>query len=132
MSDNGSYLSIAEARTRLRQATQIVLDAEKAYEGAVQTAADGEANYRLQLGAAFKRQREGGAGVEESNVTARAEVVVHSRERDASAGAARLALERLENARDSRRSLWRLVEWSARHDAPIGRAREDVPGSEWP
>jgi hypothetical protein len=134
MADNG-YLSIAEARQRLRDATRIVLDAEAAYERAVQAAADGEAAYRLKVGEAFKRLRDEGSAVEAANTLARAEVVTFSRERDVAAGMLKLAGEKLEDARDSRRSLWRLIEWSARHEVAVaGRAPADerAPGEGWP
>jgi hypothetical protein len=134
MSDNG-YLSIAEARQRLRDATRIVLDAEAAYERAVQAAADGEAAYRLKVGEAFKRLRDDGAAVEAANTLARAEVVTFSRERDVAAGMLKLAGEKLEDARDSRRSLWRLTEWSKEHEmAMLRRAPTDerAPGEGWP
>jgi hypothetical protein len=108
------FLTFEQAREHLRQATKIVLDHEREYAAAIEVAADAEAVYRRELGDAFARYRKEGMGVEESNVTARAEVAVHSRDRDSTAGMVKLAAEKLEDARDSRRSLWRLIEWSMR------------------
>jgi len=125
-----------EARERLRSATRIILDAEAAYEKAVERAADAQAVYRNELAEAFKRYRDEGDPITSAEITAKAEVAIHERERDYSAGMLRLAAERLEDARDSRRSLWRLIEWSARKDAPpMGTAPvrdERIPGETWP
>jgi hypothetical protein len=134
MTGNG-YLTITEARDRLRDATRIVLDAEADYEKAVRNAADGEAAYRLKVGEAFKRLRDDGAAVEAANTLARAESVMFSRERDVAAGLLRLAGEKLEDARDSRRSLWRLVTWSMEHEVAATRRTptdERAPGDRWP
>jgi hypothetical protein len=86
----------------------------------------------MKVGEAFKRLRDDGAAVEAANTLARAEVVMFSRERDITAGLVRLAGEKLEDARDSRRSLWRLIEWSARHDTATGGHDERAPGDKWP
>lgn len=129
-----TLLTFDEARDRLRDATRVVLDAEKNYEAAVQTAADTEAVYRVELATAFRSEREGGNAVQEAEIKARAAVAVQSRDRDHAAGMLRLAAERLENARDSRRSLWRLIEWSMRAStAAPGRAQDErVPADRWP
>lgn len=129
------YLTITEARDRLRQATQIVLDKEKAMRAAAANKADAESVYRRELGKAFARYRKEGMGVEESNITARAEVAVHAHERDESADLFKVAGEELEDARDSRRSLWRLIEWSAAHERAQASATpvdERLPGATWP
>lgn len=137
MSDNG-YLTIAEARDRLRQATKIVLDAEAKLREAATAKADAEAVYRRKLGEAFARYRKEGMGVEESNVTARAEVAMSTHARDVSADLFKVAGEELEDARDSRRSLWRLIEWSMAHEAAQARRAADpvpderLPGATWP
>lgn len=119
------------ARDRLRDATRIILDKERDYEHAVERAADAEAIYRSQLGEKFKTYRDAGKGVEEATTLARADVVTLVRERDYSAGMLKLAGEKLENARDSRRSLWRLIEWASRRDTAnlIGAVRHDATGS---
>lgn len=107
-----TYLSYDEAKQKLRDATAIVLGREREFEHAVERAADAEAFYRVKLAEAYKGHREVGRAVAEAETLARAEVAQHSHERDCAAGMLKLAGERLENARDSRRSLWRLVEWS--------------------
>jgi hypothetical protein len=131
-------LSFDQARDGLRMATRKIIDLEGDFKRAVDAAADTEALYRHELAEAFKRYRKEGQAVEESKITAQAEVAIHSRDRDAAAGELKLAGERLENARDSRRTLWRLVEWSMRAQtavpAPVGRLFENdaQPRSEYP
>src|SRR5262245_37973186 len=120
MTENGKgYLqlevfTIDQAREALKSATRIILEHEAAYKDAYEAAADAQATYRHELGEAVKRYRAEGMGVEEAKITAQAEVAVHEVDRDNAAGAFKLAAEALEDARDTRRSLWRVVEWSAR------------------
>ncbi len=128
-----TFLTFDEARDRMRDATRGILDAEKTYADAVQNAADTEGIYRVELAAAFRSEREGGSAVEEANIKARAAVAVYASERDVAAGMLRLAGERLEDARDSRRSLWRLVEWSMRATtAAPGRVEDERAPASWP
>lgn len=128
--------SFEGCRAKLRDATRIVIDAEGAYERAINEAADAEAVYRRELAIAYQTHRSGGKAVEESNTLARGDVVKHSRERDYRAGLMKLAGERLEDARDSRRSVWRLVEWArgvalAQESARAGRDERE-PADRWP
>lgn len=118
-----------EARDRLRDATRIVLEHETAYEQAAARAADSEAVYRRRLAEKMEKHREAGKAVEESLTLARSDVVLLSRERDYSASLLKLAGEQLENARDSRRSLWRLVEWARERDLAVARASSDGAAS---
>lgn len=136
-----TYLTIDQARDNLRTATRIVLDAEKATEERAREAADAEAVYRKQLADEFQRRREAGDAVEAANIGARGAVVKASRERDYAASMLKLAHEKLEDARDSRRSLWRLIEWSREHEQRVaasngtpaqGTLPENVPGRTWP
>jgi hypothetical protein len=124
--DNG------EARQQLRAATKVVLTLEKAVAEAGEEAADAEGVYRAERAAAFKRHRDAGAAVEAAGIAARGECVKWSRARDVAHTNLKLAFERLEDARDTRRSLWRLVEWS--RDVQVARAHapENVPGDKWP
>jgi hypothetical protein len=122
------YLTFEQARDALRKATKIVLEAEGVYGAAIEDAADAEGFYRTELGRKFSGYREAGKAVGEAETLARADVAVHSRERDATAGRVKLAAEKLEDARDSRRSLWRLIEWSARKDAANGSGEESTKG----
>lgn len=121
-------LTFDQAREGLRQATRTILDLEQAFKTAVDASADAEAVYRSELGGAVKRYRADGMAVEESVIAARAEIAVHEHARNTTAGELKLAGERLEDARDARRSLWRLVEWSMRAQtaapAPVGRLFE--------
>jgi len=126
-------------RDKLRAATKIVLDAEAAYEKAINHSADAEAVYRKELATAYQTHRAGGAAVAEAETLSRGDVVLHSRERDYAAGMVRLAADKLEDARDSRRSLWRLVEWARERDLIAARAQaqaantdERVPSALWP
>lgn len=115
MSDYALALAVfdsGEARDKLRDATRIVLELEDAYARAVQDAAEAEAFYRVRLADAFKAHRDAGAAVEAANTLARGECAADSKARDQAAGMLKLAGERLENSRDTRRSLWRLVEWA--------------------
>lgn len=135
-----TYLTISEARENLRRATQLVLDAEKAYQEHVRESSDAEAVYRKQFADTFKELREAGEPVQAAEIAARGTCAKASRERDYAAGMMKLAAEKLEDARDSRRSLWRLIEWSREHDRPAptnnGPAQqtipENVPGERWP
>jgi hypothetical protein len=103
-------------RDKLRDATRIVLDKEAEYEKAIARKADAEAVYRDQLAKGVRAYREQGKAVEESMTLARADCATLSRERDYAADMTKLAAEKLEDARDSRRSLWRLVEWARDRD----------------
>jgi hypothetical protein len=126
-------LTLESARDRLRDATRIVLDKEREYEHAVERAADAEAFYRSQLADHFKAHREAGKAVSEADTLARGELATASRERDYAAGMLKLAGEKLENARDSRRSLWRLIEWAGRRDVARGAVNDErVPSALWP
>jgi hypothetical protein len=119
----------ADARDRLRRASEVVLASEKSVELAGEIAAEAEAFYRAQLADAFRKYREAGKGVEESNTLARGECVVHSKERDVAATRLKLGFERLEDARDSRRSLWRLIEWARARD---GATAQGPAQQTWP
>jgi len=110
-------LSFDEAEQRLDEARHAINAAHWACEVAGEHAADAEAVYRSELAKAFKGYRSAGKGVEESMTLARADAAQRSRERDDAAHALKLAFEKLEDARDDRRSLWRLVEWSREVDA---------------
>jgi hypothetical protein len=135
-----SYLTISEARENLRRATKIILDLEADYDRANERSADAEAVYRKDRAEVFRRYREAGEAVQAAETLARGDTAVQKREAIAAAGALRLAGEKLENARDSRRSLWRLIEWSREHDRPAptqnGPAQqplpENVPRETWP
>lgn len=131
MADNG-YLTIAEARDRLRQATTIVLKLEADYAEAVQHSADAEAVYRAHIADRVRFHRSAGEAATTSETYARADVVELSRERDVAAGLLKLAAEKLEDGRDSRRSLWRLIDWSKEHDRGASSGPENAPGERWP
>lgn len=113
-------------RQRLREATGAVIEAEGAYHKAVERSADAEAVYRAQLAEKFGGYRSQGKAVEESTTFARRDVGVLGRERDYAAGLMRLRLEQLEDARDSRRSVWRLIEWARGVDL-VNKERELTP-----
>lgn len=129
-----TFLDFQQARDLLRDATRAIIDAEKTYETAVGEAADAESVYRLDLAQAFGSERKGGATVADAETQARAVVAVQARERDVTAGLLRLAGERLEDARDTRRSLWRLIEWSMRATTTSAPARADADRASagWP
>lgn len=133
-----SAFDSGEARDKLKEATRIILELEKGYETSVRNAADAEAVYRREVATAFGRYRKEGMAVQEAEMTAKAEVAIHSHERDVTAGLLKLAGEKLENARDTRRSLWRLVEWARQRDAatfkPSQLAMDDerAPAASWP
>jgi hypothetical protein len=135
-----SYLTIDEARDKLRQATRVVLNLEGEFERASERAADAEAVYRKDRAEALRRYRDAGEAATAAETLARGDTAVQKREALAAAGALKLAGEKLENGRDSRRSLWRLIEWSRDHDRPgptqNGPAQqplpENVPRERWP
>lgn len=137
-----TYLTIDEARGKLGGALSTIETAEKAYRIAIEDSADAEAVYRDQLGTAFKKHRDAGEAVEVAKILAHKDVVKFSRERDFAAGRVKEAAEKLENARDSRRSLWRIIEWSSARDVASARAQqaagtsqmamEAIAGKRWP
>jgi hypothetical protein len=98
----------------------------------VDEAAETEAFYRLRLSQQFKGYRDAGAAVEAANVMARGDVVAESKARDVAAGKLKLACEKLENARDTRRSLWRLVEWARARDTHSRPAEDERVPTGWP
>ncbi|MET0996904.1 MAG: hypothetical protein ABWY20_23830 [Mycobacterium sp.] len=120
-------VTLAELRAQLRALTQAIRDAEQSYEAAHETAADAEAIYRSELAKALARHRSNSAGVTEAETLARGDVVLHSRERDAAAGKVRYWAELLENRRDDRRQLWRLVDVIRPRQAADGRSGEGWP-----
>ena len=138
MTDYGLNLAVfdsGEARDKLREATRIIIELEDAYKAAVSEAAETEAFYRLKLSEKFREYRDAGTAVEAANTMARGDVSPLSKARDEAAGMLKLAGEKLENARDTRRSLWRLVEWARQRDAgrvvSVG-SDERVPAERWP
>jgi hypothetical protein len=143
MTDDHYELSLAvfdagEARDKLRAATTVILNLEKKYADAIQDAADSEAAYRLQLAQDFARYRVAGEAVEAAKIAAHGANALLSKERDEAAGRLKLAAERLDNARDTRRSLWRLIEWARERDIAkikVGQQMaidERVPADRWP
>jgi hypothetical protein len=123
-------------RQRLRQATTTVLEAEDRYKQAIERSADAEAVYRAKVAEAFAGYRESGQAVEAATTLARRDVAVLGRERDFAAGLVKLRADQLEDARDGRRSVWRLIEW-ARGAAlaklnPQPQPDERIPAGQWP
>lgn len=121
-----------EARQKLRAATEVVLGQERAVDLAGQEAAESEALYRLEVGKAFAAARAAGDAVEAAKIKAHADCVALSQDRDVKATRLKLAFERLEDARDTRRSLWRLIEWARGRDLATAGAPENVPADRWP
>lgn len=120
-------LTIDQLRQQLRTLTVEIRTAEDTYKNALENSADAEAAYRAALAGAYKKYRLDGAGVSESETLARGDVVLASRERDSAAGKVKHAAEVLENRRDDRRQLWRLVD--------VLRPRTTAttePGETWP
>jgi hypothetical protein len=70
--------------------------------------------------------------VEAAKIRAHAETVALSKDRDVKATRLKLAFERLEDARDTRRSLWRLIEWARGRDLANASTPENVPADRWP
>lgn len=128
-----------EARDRLRGATEVILRLEGAYDAAVKEAAETEAFYRLRMGEQFRAHRDAGAPVDAAMTMARGDTAPEKQATLKAAGMLRLAGEKLENARDTRRSLWRLVEWARDKDTapPSGPAQQSFAlanrgGASWP
>jgi hypothetical protein len=128
-----------DARDRLRDSTRMILDLEKAYGAAVEAAADAEAVYRAEVAKSFDALRAGGEAVEAARIKAHGETAPVKRDTMAAAGMLKLAAERLEDARDTRRSLWRLIEWSAARERRAAAVMtgtnaddERIPGTSWP
>jgi hypothetical protein len=123
-------------RLRLRAATTAVFDAEDAYKSAIERSADAENFYRVELAKAFEAHRQAGQAVEAATTLARRDVAVHGRERDYAAGLVKLRADQVDDARDSRRSVWRLIEWaravSLAQLNPPAAADERIPAGQWP
>jgi hypothetical protein len=137
MADDHYELSLqvfgdGEARQKLRAATEVVLSQERAVDLAGEEAAESEALYRLEVGRAFAAARADGDAVEAAKIRAHAETVALSKDRDVKATRLKLAFERLEDARDTRRSLWRLIEWARGRDLANASTPENVPADRWP
>jgi hypothetical protein len=113
-------------QVKLREATSAIIAAERDYDLKAQRAADAEGAYRHQLAVKFKEHREAGMAVEAATTLARADVAVLSRERDYSRDLVKLAAEKIENARDSRRSLWRLIEWQRGRDLATAGVQQEL------
>lgn len=124
--------SFEGCRRRLRSATAIIMELERGYDRSAQRAADAEGVYRHSLAKAMRGYREQGKAVEESLTQARADVATLSRERDYARDLVKLASEKLEDARDSRRALWRMVEWARGRDLAQQGHDEREPSSSWP
>jgi hypothetical protein len=112
--------SFDACRERLKEATRIVLDKIKAHDLAAQRSADAEAVYRSEVGKAFAGYREKGDAVEAAKIAAHRDCAKLSRERDYAKDLVRKASADIEAAIDSRRSLWRLVEWARERDLKGG------------
>lgn len=123
-------------RQRLRQATTTVIESEDRYKQAIERSADAEAVYRARLAEAFANYRESGQAVEAATTLARRDVAVLGRERDFAAGLVKLRADQLEDARDGRRSVWRLVEWARAVSLaklnPQPAPDERIPAGQWP
>jgi len=126
-----SAYDFEDCRDRLRRATEVILAAESQYQIAIEQAADSEAFYRIKLGESFERFRAAGQAVEAAKIAAHAECAVHSRARDVDAGTVKLRAEQLDDARDSRRSLWRMIEWARGRDLATAGA-DHQRGETWP
>lgn len=120
-----------EARDKLRGATSIILSLENDYAEMVKVAAEAEAFYRLRLAEQFKAHRDAGEAVEGAKIRAHGDTAAEKQATLEAAGALKVAERRLEDAVDTRRSLWRLVEWARSKDtaAPVD---ERVPSGSWP
>jgi hypothetical protein len=117
-----------DCRAKLRTATRIVLDKEVEFERVIQRSADAEAVYRSELGKRFAGYREDGKAVEESTTLARRDVATLSRERDYARDLVKVAAAKLEDARDARRSLWRLIEWARDRDNRLAGQQMTLDG----
>jgi hypothetical protein len=126
MSPDPADWSFEACQTRMRDATQAINSRENAYDLAAQRAADAEAVYRAQLALKFKEYRDAGMAVDAATTHARGDVATLSRERDYAKDLVKLALAQIEDARDSRRSLWRLVEWARDRDLAQGKVQMEL------
>lgn len=123
-----------EARDKLRGATEVILNLEAAYAKAIEEAAEKEAFYRLRLAEQFKAHRDNGEAVEGAKVRAHGDTAAEKKEALRAAGELKLAEKRLDDAVDTRRSLWRLVEWAHDRDnrSNSGPAQQSLAGAAWP
>lgn len=137
MTDDNYRLSLAvfdsgEARAKLRGATEIILNLEGDYADMIKAAAETEAYYRLRLAEQFKAHRDAGAPVEAANIMARGDCAPDKQAALEAAGALKLAEKRLDDAVDTRRSLWRLVEWARARDTATRPAEDERAPVGWP
>jgi ribosome-binding protein aMBF1 (putative translation factor) len=137
MTDDTYTLTLAvfdsgEARSKLRGATQIILSLEADYGTAVAEAAEAEGFYRLRLAEQFRAHRDAGAPVEAANIMARGDCAADKRATLEAAGKLKLAEKRLDDAVDTRRSLWRLIEWARARDTHSRPHEDERVPTGWP
>lgn len=119
-------------RRRMKKATAIVLNYSAAYREAANNAADAEAVYRQRVGRAFAKRREEGEAVEAAKIGAHADCAKFSHARDVARDLVKVAADDMQGALDSRRSLWRMVEWARDRDVASARRDERAPAEQWP
>lgn len=126
--------SFDACQARLRIATSIVLGAIRDYDLAAQRAADAEAVYRSEMGKVFAQRRDAGDAVDAAKIAAHKECARLSRERDYAKDRVKVAADDVQGALDSRRSLWRLIEWARGRDlAKLGQSTDErEPAGQWP
>jgi hypothetical protein len=137
MTDDTYTLTLAvfdsgEARSKLRDATKVILSLENDYADMIKAAAETEAFYRLRVAQQFKAHRDAGAPVEAANIMARGDCAPEKQATLEAAGALKLAEKRLDDAVDTRRSLWRLVEWARARDTTTKPVEDERAPVGWP
>jgi hypothetical protein len=113
--------SFEACQLRLRKATAQLILAERHYDKQAQRSADAEAVYRFEVGKSFGAYREKGEAVEAARIAAHKDCMTLSRERDYSADLVKLAMQKIENARESRSGMWALISWA--HDRELTAQR---------
>jgi hypothetical protein len=137
MTDDTYALTLAvfdsgEARSKLRGATEIILNLEADYGTAVAEAAEAEGYYRLRVAQQFQAHRDNGAPVEAANIMARGDCAADKQATLEKAGKLKLAEKRLDDAVDTRRSLWRLIEWARARDTHSRPLEDERAPTGWP
>lgn len=119
--------SFEACQQRLRKATAILMLAEQSYDKQAQRSADAEAVYRSEVGKAFGGYREKGEAVEAARIAAHKDCARLSRERDYAADLVKLAMQKIENARESRSGMWALIAWAHDREMIQQRSNGGVP-----
>ena len=110
MSDQNGIPDLATLTRKVQELNRVIRRMEERLMEEGTEAADAEAAYRAQYAHHLRQQREQGTTVAEAEAYARAAVVVLSQDRDVKAHRVKVTFEEIQDRRDERVSLHRLMD----------------------